>query len=86
MNGREFHFDYCFLQNAKAGDTATTLVGTDLDSGGVIARVVPQKGTAFDWVAERLESDIRRFGHHGRLVVRSNVENAIKDLMSELGK
>ena len=84
VNGTEFRFDYFVLRNAKAGDTATALVGTDRDSGGVIAHVVPQKGTVFDWVAERLESDIQRFGHHGRLVLRSDGENAIKYLMSEL--
>ena len=47
VTGLDFHFDYCFLNNAKSGDIATTLVGTDRDSGGVIAHVVPQKGTAF---------------------------------------
>ena len=63
---------------------ATTLVGTDRASKAVLAHVVPQKGTQFDWVATRLEQDVRRFGYNGRLVVRSDGEPSIKDLMKEL--
>ena len=48
--------------------------------------MVPQKGAAFVWVTERLQQDIKRFGYHGRLVVRSDGEPSAKDLMAELAQ
>ena len=84
--GGEFHFDYCFLKNRPADESATTLVGVDKKTQGAIAHVVPKKGTQFEWVAIQLEKDVRRFGYHGRVVVKSDGENAIKDLMSELAR
>ena len=84
--GGEFHFDYCFLRKCPASDPATTLVGVDRTTQGVVAHVVPKKGTQFDWVATQLEKDVRKFGYHGRVVVKSDGENAIKDLMTELAR
>ena len=83
----EFHFDYCFLKD-KSGDPeeATTLVGVDKASDAVLAHVVPQKGAAWQWVASQLDRDVRRFGYHGRLVVKSDGENAATDLMRELAR
>ena len=62
------------------------MVGTDRASKAVIAHVVPAKGTQFEWVARRLEQDVRRLGYHGRLVVRSDGEPAATDLMHELAR
>ena len=61
-------------------------MGVDRTTQGIVAHVVPQKGTRFDWVASQLEKDVRTFGYHGRLVVKSDGENAIKDLMPELAR
>ena len=83
----EFHFDYCFLKG-KSGDEeeATTLVGVDKGSDAVLAHVVPQKGAAWQWVASQLDRDVRRFGYHGRLVLKSDGENAATELMRELAR
>ena len=80
----ELHFDYCFLRNRVADDPAVTLVGVDKSTQGVLAHVVPGKGTAFDWVAAQLDRDVRKWGYHGRVVVKSDGEPAIVDLMKEL--
>ena len=79
----EFHVDYCFLKKEVKEDAAVTLVGVDKASDAVLAHVVPEKGTRFDWVAAQLDRDDRRFGYHGRIGVKSDGENAARDLMSE---
>ena len=82
----ELHFDYCFLRG-RAGDVpATTLVGVDRYTQAVLAHVVPKKGTEFQWVAAQLDRDVKRFGYHGRLVVKSDQEPAVVDLMKELAR
>ena len=63
-----------------------TLVGVDKASDAILAHVVPEKGTRFEWVATQLERDVRRFGYHGRVVIKSDGENSAKELMSELAK
>ena len=63
-----------------------TLVGIDKASGAILAHVVPEKGTIFEWVAIQLERDVRKFGYHGRIVVKSDGENAAQELMNELAR
>ena len=82
----EFHFDYCFLKNEVKDEPAVTLVGVDKASDAILAHVVPEKGTKFDWVAAQLDRDVKRFGYHGRIVVKSDGENAVCDLMQELAR
>ena len=82
----EFHFDYCFLNNEVREEAAVTLVGVDKSTDAVLAHVVPEKGTRFDWVAQRLDRDVRRFGYHGRIVVKSDGENSARDLTNELAR
>ena len=53
---------------------------------GVLAHVVPKKGTQFQWVAAQLDRDVQKFGYHGRLIVKSDQEPAVVDLMKELAK
>ena len=50
-NVGEVHFDYCFLKSKPTDDAAVTLVGVDKSSDAVLAHVVPQKGSAWEWVA-----------------------------------
>ena len=40
--GPEFHFDYCFLTGLPGEDPATTFVGVDKYTQGVLAHVVPK--------------------------------------------
>ena len=62
------------------------MVGVECNTQGVIAHVVPTKGTELEWVATQLEKDGREFGYHGRVVVKSDCASAVKDLMSELAR
>lgn len=85
-NAGEFHFDYCFLKNVVKEEAAVTLVGVDKASDAILAHVVPEKGTKFEWVASQLDKDMRKLGYHGRIVIQSDGENAVKDLMQELAR
>ena len=49
----------------------------------MLAYVVPQKGSAWMWVASQLERDVRRFGYNGRIVIKSDGENAIKAIVED---
>ena len=82
----ELLFDYCFLRSKVSGESATTLVGVDRHTQGVLAHVVPSKGTEFQWVAAQLDRDVRKFCYHGRVVVKSDGENSVVDLMRELAR
>ena len=85
-NAGELHFDYCVLKNGTQDEPAVTLVGVDKASDAILAHVVPEKGTKFEWVAAQLDLDVRKFGYHGRIVVKSDGENAARDLMEELAR
>ena len=82
----ELHFDYCFLTNKPGSESATTIVGVDKYTQGVLAHVVPKKGTEFQWIAKQLDLDVKRFGYNGRLVVKSDQEPAVVDLMRDLAR
>ena len=56
-----FHFDYSFLKSEVKEEAAVTLVGVDKSSDAILAHVVPEKGTRFDWVATQLDRDARNF-------------------------
>ena len=62
------------------------MIGVDKYTQGVLAHVVPAKGTQFEWVAAQLDRDVRKFGYHGRVVVKSDGEHSVVDLMRELAR
>ena len=39
-----------------------------------------KKGTEFQWFAKQLDLDVKRFGYNGRLVVKSDQEDLMRDL------
>ena len=82
----EFHFDYCFLRNRPGGDQAKTVVGKERMSQGFVAHVVPSKGTGAEWVAQQLARDIRKFGCHGRVLIKTDGEPAIKSLARDVAR
>ena len=84
--GEGVHFDYCFLRSRPTEDPPTAIVASDRTTQGAVAHVVPKKGTQYEQVRIQLEKDARRFGYHGRIVVESDSEPAVKDLMDELAR
>ena len=83
---REVSLDYCFLKDAVGGPTATVLVGRDRQSGLYVGHVVPSKGAATEWIAAQVERDLRKMGYFGSVVLKSDHEPAILDLLSDVAR
>ena len=82
----ELHSDYGFFRD-KRGDkenTVTVLVTKDRKSGGVSATVVPKKGVGGGYAVSQYIRDIKKFGHHHKILIRSDGEHAIRDLLSRV--
>ena len=82
----EVHFDYCFPRGRAGGEYIVVLVGRDRESRVTFSHVVPVKGGELDWISEQVARDILRLGHHGDLILRSDQEPAIIDLLSRVAK
>ena len=84
----EVHCDYGFFKDKK-GDVAskvTVLVTKDRPSGGVCADVAPKKGTGGGYVVKQLNRNLKKFGHHRKVLIRSDGESAIKDLLQKVSE
>ena len=85
-NVPEVHCDYGFFKNRK-GDTdnvVNVLVTKDRKSTGICADVVPKKGVGGGFAVKQLNRNLKKFGHHSKVVVRSDGEFAIRDLLDKL--
>ena len=82
----ELHSDYGFFRDKKGDkkNTVTVLVTKDRRSNGVCAHVVPRKGAGGGFAVKQYLRDIKKFGHHHKILIRSDGENAIKDLMNKV--
>jgi len=78
------HFDYCFPRNEVGGEYQVVLVGKDQESKMFAAHVVPGKGADFEWIAQQVAKDIKRCGIHGSVVLRSDQEPALTNLLDEV--
>ena len=70
----EVHCDYVFFRD-RAGDrenTVTVLVTKDRLSSGLLADVVPKKGAADGYALKQLDRNIKKYGNHGKIVLRSD--------------
>ena len=82
----EVHCDYAFFRD-QSGDrenTVTVLVTKDRKSTGLSADVVPKKGAGGGYAVKQLDRNIKKFGNHGKVVLRSDGEVAIRDLLSRV--
>ena len=52
----------------------------------LMSHVVPCKGADQEWVVAQTLRDLERLGHHGDIVLRSDGEPALVDLMKEIAK
>ena len=82
----EVHLDYCFPRDSIGGDYVAVLVARDRETKMTLAHVVPGKGADQEWVAEQLCRDLVKLGHHGDLVLKSDQEPALVDLLREVGR
>ena len=61
------------------------IVIKDEDTKAVGAHVVTVKG-GVEWVATRLVEDIKLFEHSGKIIIKSDQETALKDLVNEVAR
>ena len=82
----EVHGDYGFFRDSRGakGTTRTVLVLVDRTTGAISANVVPKKGAGGGFAVKQVCRDLRRFGHRRKLLLRSDGENAIKDLLEKV--
>ena len=79
-------FDYCFLRNRKAEESTPVLVSKDRGTSMIGAHVVPCKGAETEWVQQQIVRDLQKVGHYGRVVLKSDQEPAIVDVLKAAAK
>ena len=52
----------------------------------IIAHVVPFKGGGVDWLVGQLLRDLRKMDAHGKVILKSDQENAILDVLNDVCK
>ena len=82
----EIAADYCFLRDAAGGPSQPVLVGRDRRTGVFFGHAVPLKGAGVDWIAGQMVRDIYKCGYYGRVVLRSDQEPALQDLLEEVAR
>ena len=82
----EVCWDYCFPRDGPGSNYVVVLVGQDRQSRATVAHVVPFKGADQEWVAEQCARDLLRFGLHGHVVLKSDQENVVVDVLREVAK
>ena len=86
LEGELVAYDYCFMRNAAGESCAPTLVAKDKRTKLLMSHVVPCKGADQEWVVAQALRDLDHLGHHGDLVLRSDGEPALLDLVREIAK
>ena len=62
------------------------MVGREKRSKMMLARVVPFKGGGVDWLVGQLIRDLRKMVVHGKVILKSDQENAILDVFNDVRK
>ena len=79
-------FDYCFLRDHPGGESVPVLVGPEKRTKMMLVHVVPFKGGGVDWLVDQLIRDFRKMGVHGKVVLKSDQENPILDVLNDVCK
>ena len=82
----EVSFDYCFLRDKPGQENVTVLVGRHSQTKMLLAHVVPCKGSTVEWLINQLLRDLRKFGIHGRVILKLDQESALTDLLTKVGQ
>ena len=83
---KEAHFDYAFPRNESGGDWVPMLVGRSRNRKFLVAHVVPMKGASHEWVVKQTVKDLRRMGFHSKVLLKTDQEPALVDLMKEVAE
>ena len=80
------HLDYCFPRDTVGGESVPVLVARFSDSKSLAGHVVPHKGASHRWSVDQVCRDLRKFGLAGTVILRSDQEPALVDLLKEVAK
>ena len=80
------HIDYCFPRNEVGGESVPVLVARFSDSKSLAGHVVPNKGASNRWAVDQVNRDLRKLGVAGTVILRSDQEPALVDLLKEVAK
>ena len=82
----ELHSDYGFFRDKKGDklNTVNVLVTRDRRSAGICAHVVPKKGVGGGFAVKQYLRDVKKFGYHHKILIRSDGEPAIRDLLDRV--
>ena len=82
----ELHSDYGFFRDKKGDklNTVNVLVTRDRRSAGICAHVVPKKGVGGGFAVKQYLRDVKKFGYHHKIMIRSDGEPAIRDLLDRV--
>ena len=79
-------FDYCFLRDHPGGESVPVMVGREKRTKMMIAHVVPFKQV--EWIGQWVKcfATLRKMGAHGKVILKSDQENAILDVLNDVCK
>ncbi len=80
------HMDYLFPRDNRAGPMKTCLVAVNDATGKLAAHVVPSKGGSEESVVNAIDKDIKGMGINGDLIIKTDQENAIGDLVNAIAR
>ena len=73
--------EYFFPKDAPGKEGVTAVALCDQQSGWLAAHVVDNEGSGTKKAVDQILRDLRRMGHHGKIVVKTDQESAIIDLL-----
>ena len=79
-------FRLLLLERSSWWRSVPVMVGRENRTKMMIAHVVPFKGGGVDWLVGQLLRDLRKMGAHGKVTLKSDQENAILDVFSDVCK
>ena len=84
--GESIYADYFFPKDAPGKEGVTAVALCDRQTGWLAGHVVSSKGSGTRAAVEQILRDLRRMGHHGKIVVKTDQESAIMDLLRTVAK
>ena len=78
--------DYFFPRDAPGKEGVTAIALCDRQTGWLAGHVVDSKGSGTQEAVDQVLRDLRRMEHHGTIVVKTDQESAIIDLLRAVSK
>ena len=74
------------LRDSLGGESVPVMFSREKRTKMMIAHVVPFKGVGVDWLVGQLLRDSRNMGAHEKVILNSDQENAILDVLNDVCK